>query len=87
MKAMLINAYGEDAKFEASEIGTPNAGAGQILVKIAASSVNTVGTMIRKMGKELPLSPDAPALLGMDFAGTVEKVGEGVENFNIGDEV
>lgn len=87
MKAMLINAYGEDAKFEASEIEAPKAGVGQVLVKIAASSVNTVDTMIRKMGEDLPLSPDTPALLGMDFAGTIEEIGEGVEGFTAGDEV
>ncbi|NND98958.1 MAG: zinc-dependent alcohol dehydrogenase family protein, partial [Pirellulaceae bacterium] len=61
--------------------------AGHVLVKIAASSVNTVDTMIRKMGKDLPLSPDAPATLGMDFAGTVEAVGDGVGEFSVGDEV
>ncbi|MEM7231719.1 MAG: zinc-dependent alcohol dehydrogenase family protein, partial [Planctomycetota bacterium] len=55
--------------------------------KIAASSVNTVDTMIRKMGKGLPLSPDTPAILGMDFAGTVEAVGDGAEGYSIGDEV
>ena len=58
-----------------------------MLVKIAASSVNTVDTMIRRMGPELPLSPKAPAILGMDFAGTVEAVGEGVEAYRAGDEV
>lgn len=87
MKAMLINAFGENAKFESCEIAVPTAAAGQLLVNVAASSVNTVDTMIRKMGKDLPLSPDAPALLGMDFAGTVEAVGEGVEGFAVGDEV
>ena len=87
MKAMIINAYGEDAEFEAVEMDTPDVAAGQVLVKIAASSVNTVDTMIRKMGKALPLSPDTPAILGMDFAGTVEAVGEGVSDFSIGDEV
>eukprot|EP00913_Durusdinium_trenchii_P005963 g5575.t1 len=60
---------------------------GHVLVRIAASSVNTVDTMIRTMGKDLPLSPDTPAILGMDFAGTVEAVGEGVEGFAPGDEV
>ena len=39
------------------------------------------------MGKELPLSPDTPAILGMDFAGTVEAVGEGVSGYSVGDEV
>ena len=87
MKAMLINAYGDDAAFEAAEIKSPPVKAGHVLVKIAASSVNTVDTMIRKMGKALPLSPDTPALLGMDFAGTVEAVGEGVDGYSPGDEV
>lgn len=87
MKAMLVSHYGEEAQFEVSEIDKPEAKAGEVLVKIAASSVNTVDTMIRTMGEELPLSPALPALLGMDFAGTVEAVGEGVETFAVGDEV
>lgn len=84
---MLINAYGADSVFEAAEIDKPTVKAGHVLVKIAASSVNTVDTMIRTMGEELPLSPATPALLGMDFAGTVEAVGEGVADYSVGDEV
>ena len=84
---MLIKEYGENAVFEVSEIEKPAVKAGHILVKIAASSVNTVDTMIRNMGKNLPLSPDAPALLGMDFAGTIEAIGDGVEGYTVGDEV
>ena len=84
---MAINAYGEDAVFEAAEVPTPQVKTGHVLVRIAASSVNTVDTMIRKMGKDLPLSPDTPAILGMDFAGTVEAVGEGAEGYSAGDEV
>ncbi|QDV40857.1 Zinc-type alcohol dehydrogenase-like protein [Stieleria neptunia] len=87
MKAMLINAYGADAPFKAAEVDKPDVKPGHVLVKIAASSVNTVDTMIRKMGKELPLSPDTPAILGMDFAGTVEAVGDGVTEYSVGDEV
>lgn len=84
---MLINAYGENAVFEAAEVDIPEVKAGHVRVKIAASSVNTVDTMIRKMGKDLPLSPDTPAILGMDFAGTVEAIGDGVEGYSVGDEV
>ncbi|MEM9088156.1 MAG: zinc-dependent alcohol dehydrogenase family protein [Cyanobacteria bacterium P01_F01_bin.53] len=87
MKAMLIKSYGEDAAFESAEVEKPKVKAGHVLVKIAASSVNTVDTMIRKMGKELPLSPDTPAILGMDFAGTIEAVGEGVSAYSVGDAV
>jgi len=87
MKAMLLNAYGENAEFEAAEVEKPEVKAGHVLVNIAASSVNTVDTMIRTMGKELPLSPDTPAILGMDFAGTIEAIGDGVVAFSVGDEV
>lgn len=87
MNAMILKTYGDDAVFEAAEVATPQAKPGHVLVKIAASSVNTVDTMIRTMGKDLPLSPDTPAILGMDFAGTVEAVGSGVDGYAVGDEV
>lgn len=87
MKAMLINAYGDNAVFESAEVEKPEAKSEHVLVNIAASSVNTVDTMIRKMGKELPLSPETPAILGMDFAGTIEAVGDGVSSYSVGDEV
>ena len=84
---MLVKAYGENSAFEESEIAKPEIKTGHLLIKIAASSVNTVDTMIRNMGKDLPLSPDTPAILGMDFAGTVEEVGAGVDGYSVGDEV
>tara|TARA_R110002074_G_scaffold161480_11_gene319543 strand:- start:13154 stop:14140 length:987 start_codon:yes stop_codon:yes gene_type:complete len=87
MKAMILKKYGEDAVFEVTEVPTPTLKSGEVLVKIVASSVNTVDTMIRKMGKDLPLSPDTPALLGMDFAGTIEAIADDVKAFKVGDEV
>lgn len=87
MKAMILEEYGESAEFHSAEFPLPAAKPGHVVVRVAASSVNTVDTMIRQMGKDLPLSPDLPAVLGMDFAGTVEAVGEGVTGFTPGDEV
>ncbi len=87
MKAMTLSQYGSDAKFELADLAKPTAKAGHVVVRVAATSVNTVDTMIRAMGKDLPLSPDLPAVLGMDFAGTIEAVGEGVTTFSVGDEV
>ncbi|WP_428398439.1 zinc-dependent alcohol dehydrogenase family protein [Marinobacter salarius] len=87
MKAMVLNQYGEQSAFELAEVAKPFAQPGQVIVRVAATSINTVDTMIRQMGKGLPLSPDLPAVLGMDFAGTIEAVGEGVSGFSRGDEV
>ncbi|UTW13359.1 zinc-dependent alcohol dehydrogenase family protein [Marinobacterium rhizophilum] len=88
MKAMILNEYGDNAEFQLTELPTPSIKAGQVLVRVAATSVNTIDTMIRQLGQEnLPLSPSLPAVLGMDFAGTVEMVGDGVTQFAPGDEV
>jgi NADPH2:quinone reductase len=87
MKAMVLNQYGEQSAFDPAEVAKPFAQPGQVIVRVAATSINTVDTMIRQMGKDLPLSPDLPAVLGMDFAGTIEAVGEGVTGFVRGDEV
>lgn len=84
---MTINEYGENANFESREVEMPALKSGQVLIKIFASSINTVDTMIRSMGKDLPFSPATPAILGMDFAGTIEQVGKDVTEFSIGDEV
>ncbi len=87
MKAMVLNEYGDNAEFQLTELARPAVKAGHVVVHVVATSVNTVDTMIRQMGNDLPISPDLPAVLGMDFAGTVEAVGESVIDFAPGDEV
>lgn len=87
MKAQMIRANGGPEVFEDVTIDKPEAGSGQVLVKVAASSVNTADLMARSMGPVVDFIPAPPAVLGMDFAGTVEAVGEGVEGFAVGDEV
>ncbi|WP_444941612.1 zinc-dependent alcohol dehydrogenase family protein [Microbulbifer sp. ZKSA004] len=87
MRAMIVNTFGGPDVFEAAEVPKPTTKAGHVLIKISATSVNTVDTMIRQMGPALPLSPKAPAILGMDFAGVVEEIGEGVTDYQVGDEV
>lgn len=88
MKAMIIKDFGDSGVFEVAEIKKPAVIEGHVLVKVAATSVNTVDTMIRSKGEDLkPISPDLPAVLGMDFAGTVEEIGKGVSEFSVGDEI
>ncbi len=87
MKAMIVKQFGGPDSFELADIPKPTIKAGHVLIKVAATSVNTVDTMIREMGPDLPLSPPAPAVLGMDFSGTIEEIGEGVTNYAVGDQV
>ncbi|MEM8609773.1 MAG: zinc-dependent alcohol dehydrogenase family protein [Myxococcota bacterium] len=87
MKVQMIRSNGGPEVLEPAEIERPTPSVGQVLVKIAASSVNTADLMARSMGPVVDFIPTPPASLGMDFAGTVEAVGEDVADFAIGDEV
>ena len=87
MKTMTLNTYGPDAVFTETETPRPTAAPGHVIVRIKATSVNTIDTMIKDMGTDLPLSPALPAVLGMDFAGVIEEVGADVTSFAVGDEV
>ncbi|WP_370981158.1 zinc-dependent alcohol dehydrogenase family protein [Agaribacterium sp. ZY112] len=87
MKAMTLRAFGGTEGFELAELSVPKPKAGQVLVKVAATSVNPVDFKIRALGEALPFSPELPSVLGMDFAGTVQALGEGVDGFEVGDEV
>jgi NADPH:quinone reductase-like Zn-dependent oxidoreductase len=60
--------------------------AGEVLVRIAASGVNPLDTKIRA-GKAEHARQPLPAVLGLDAAGAVEEVGDGVTAFKAGDAV
>lgn len=87
MKAMIITEFGSADVFQVAEQAKPLAKPGCIVVKVAASSVNPVDYKIRELGSHLPFAPAFPAVLGMDFAGTIEAVGDDVSQFQVGDEV
>lgn len=70
-----------------AEVDTPAPGAGELLVKVAASSVNGFDLSVTSGRLEGMMEHRFPLVLGMDFAGTVEAVGEGVEGFAAGDSV
>lgn len=87
MKAQLIRSNGGPEVFEAVAIDRPTAGPGQVLVRVAATSVNTADLMARSMGPVVDFIPTPPAVLGMDFAGTVAAVGDAVKGYAVGDAV
>jgi len=85
MKALVLTDFGDADNFELREVPDPQPGPGQVLVRVAATSVNPVDYKIRHGGSAI--APELPAILGMDVAGTVEAVGGGVTGFGPGDEV
>jgi len=84
MKALILEEF--NTPYELKEIEKPAAGKGQVLVKVAASGVNPLDLKI-KAGQAAHAKAVLPAILGIDMAGTVEAVGEGITTFKPGDEV
>ncbi|MFD8295043.1 NADP-dependent oxidoreductase [Streptomyces bauhiniae] len=65
----------------------PHAGAGQVRIAVRAAGVNPVDWRIRE-GQVLGAHPvELPSGVGLDAAGVVDEVGEGVEGVEVGDRV
>jgi len=87
MKAVVLHEYGEPGKLKYEDVADPIAGEGQVLVRVAATSVNPVDYKMRSgaLQKYWPL--ELPAILGRDISGLVRDVGAGVSGFAAGDKV
>lgn len=84
MQAAVLDSAG--AAFRIAPVPHPAPQPGQVLVRIAASAVNPLDLKIRA-GQAAHARQPLPAILGIDLAGTVEAVGDGVTEFGPGDEV
>jgi NADPH:quinone reductase-like Zn-dependent oxidoreductase len=85
MRAFTLGAIGTAPAVR--DVPTPTPAAGEVLVRVRASSVNPVDAgiasgMLAQMFEYRP-----PVTIGRDYAGTVEQVGEGVTRYAAGDEV
>jgi NADPH:quinone reductase-like Zn-dependent oxidoreductase len=85
MRAIVISEPG--AQPALTELPVPQPGAGQVLVRVQASSVNGFDLSVAAGHTATYMEHRYPVVLGKDFAGTVEAVGEGVTRFAAGDRV
>jgi len=87
MKAIVVRQYGGPEVLEFEEYPDPLAGPGEVLVRVAATSVNPIDYK-RRAGLTKDFYPMTfPGLIGVDIAGTEVKIGPGVEGFSVGDQV
>jgi NADPH:quinone reductase-like Zn-dependent oxidoreductase len=87
MKAIVVHEYGGPEVLKFEEFPDPVPGRGDVLVRVAAASVNPIDYK-RRAGLTKDFYPlQFPGLIGVDISGTVEKVGPGVEAFTGGDRV
>lgn len=87
MKAAVIRAYGGPEEFKLEERPDPVPGAGEVLVRVAATNVNPFDWKVRAGVFKDIIPLNFPAILGIDVAGIVEGVGPGVDIFAPGDRV
>ena len=82
MKAIVVHNYGGPEVLKFEDYPDPVAGSGEVLVRVAATSVNPIDYK-RRAGLMKDYYPIIfPGLMGVDIAGTVVTVGSGVEGFS-----
>lgn len=86
MLAQVIYKTGGPEVFQSAQLPIPSLAHGEVLIKVAASSVNQIDCKIRS-GVVGGIGPDFPAVLHGDVAGVIEAVAADVTNFQVGDEV
>jgi NADPH:quinone reductase-like Zn-dependent oxidoreductase len=87
MKAIVVHEYGGPEVLKFEDYPDPVVGPGEVLVRVAAASVNPIDYK-RRAGLTKDFYPiKFPGLMGVDLAGTVAKVGSGVDGFSAGDHV
>ncbi len=87
MKAIVVHQYGGPEVLRYEDYPDPVVGPGEVLVRVAAASVNPIDVK-RRAGLTKGFYPmQFPSLIGVDMSGTVVKVGPDVEIFTQGDQV
>ncbi|MGW7823194.1 NADP-dependent oxidoreductase [Streptomyces puniciscabiei] len=87
MKAIRFHAYGDSDVLRYEEAARPEPAAGEVLVEVAATSFNPLDAKLRAgyMSGIFPLA--LPHVPGLDVAGRVAALGEGVTRWQVGDQV
>ncbi|MER5918193.1 NADP-dependent oxidoreductase [Streptomyces sp. NPDC001982] len=87
MKAVGVTEFGGPEVLRVLELPVPDAGPGEIRIRVRAAAVNPVDTMVRQ-GIAFVSDAEPPYVPGMDAAGVIEQIGEGVDtDLTVGDHV
>ena len=85
MDAIRIREFGDPDVLEVGRLPVPQPKPGEVLVKVHAAGLNR-GDLVQRVGK-YPPPPGAPDTPGLEVAGEIAGVGEGVTRWRIGDRV
>jgi NADPH:quinone reductase-like Zn-dependent oxidoreductase len=87
MKAVRFHEYGDPSVLRYEDVEQPVPGRGEVRLRVAASAFNPVDDGLRGGYLQDPFPVTLPHIPGIDVAGTVDAVGDGVDNVAVGDEV
>jgi NADPH:quinone reductase-like Zn-dependent oxidoreductase len=87
MKAVRFHEFGGSEVLRYEDVEQPIPGAGQVRIRVAATSFNGVDGNIRAGYMQGPIPVELPHTPGIDVAGTVDALGDGVDDVAVGDEV
>src|SRR4051794_16267292 len=87
MKAVRFHEYGDPSVLRYEDVEQPVPGAGQVLIRVAATSFNGVDGNIRAGFMQGPIPVRLPHTPGIDVSGTIAALGAGVSGFAAGDRV
>jgi NADPH:quinone reductase-like Zn-dependent oxidoreductase len=87
MKAVRFHEYGDPDVLRYEDVDQPVPGAGQVRVRVAGTTFNGVDGNIRAGLMQGPMPLTLPHIPGLDVAGTIDALGDGVSGFEVGDQV
>jgi NADPH:quinone reductase-like Zn-dependent oxidoreductase len=87
MKAVRLHAYGGIDQLHYEDVPTPEPGPDEVLVQVAATSINPIDWKMRSGAAKDRMPIQFPAILGRDVAGTVVRLGANVRTFEISQRV
>ena len=87
MKAAVFNRYGGNDVVEVKDVPVPVPGAGEVVIKVHAASVNPVDWKVRDGMARILTGSKFPKVLGCECAGEIYEIGAGASKFRTGDRV
>lgn len=87
MRAVGFTEFGDPSVLGIVTVPRPSPGPGQVLVKVAAATVNPTDLGFRQGGRALPPGVEPPFIPGMDLAGVIDEAGPEVTSWRAGDRV
>ncbi|MFF2328620.1 MULTISPECIES: zinc-binding alcohol dehydrogenase family protein [unclassified Streptomyces] len=88
MHAVVVSHFGDPEVLELTELPDPVPGPGQVAIDVTHAAVGLIDAYIRKgLYKDEASLPQPPYVPGLEVAGTVRALGEGVRDFRVGEPV